>query len=154
MLSARNHERPSAVGYGSVTTPGGRSDYGRTRVSLGANVLVDDPFSKTKRNFMDDLQTQRKRLHYPLAMTKTSSDFGKLMVPASSFAQAQYRPQGNSGSQVLRNNNETPFNGNWTLKRVEPSSLATPAGMRIPKMIDSFEGLPEVKDTVQTRYNP
>ena len=86
VLSARNHERPSAVANGSVTSPSGRSDYGRTRASLGANVLVDDPFSKTKRNFMDDLQTQRKRLHYPLAMTKTSSDFGKLMVPASSFA--------------------------------------------------------------------
>ena len=42
------------------------------------------------------------------------------------------------------------------MQKLEPSSIAAPAGLRIPKQLESFDGLPSVKDNLHksVRYNP
>lgn len=60
--SSAAQERPSAMSITGV-------DFAKTRASLGVNQMVYDP----DHNYLDDLQTQRKRLHYPGNMSKTST---------------------------------------------------------------------------------
>ena len=106
------------------------ADLGKARASLGVNQLVEDP----DYSYLDDLQTQRKRLHYPCTMTKTSSEFSRLVAPATAYTRGFFNPRTNTTSvPPARNNKDTPYNGNWTIKKLEPSSIPTPAGMRIPK---------------------
>lgn len=89
-------------------------------------------------------------------MTRTSNEFGRLYAPATTYTKSFDRPRINVNSLPARNNKDTPFCGNWTLKRLEPSSIVTPAGARFPKQLECFDGLPSVKDSLHksVRYNP
>lgn len=102
---------------------------------MGVNQLV---FNEN-HNYLDDLQTQKKRLggqsyqHYHKVNTMTSNEFGNLNVPATDFT--KYRPL-----------HERPYYGNWTAMQKEEPSNKDPAGQRIPKPaeIGLGEELPKI----------
>mmetsp|Transcript_18688 Transcript_18688/g.28618 ORF Transcript_18688/g.28618 Transcript_18688/m.28618 type:complete len:131 (+) Transcript_18688:1177-1569(+) len=79
----------------------------------GVNSMVYEE----NHNYLRDLQTQQKRKFYP-TMAETSPEFGNLLFPASQYAIGQSRLKQLEALDYQRgaakDNNSTPFHGNWT----------------------------------------
>ena len=101
---------------------------------MGINKLVNN--GDEEHDYMTDLQTQRKRLLYPNTMTRTSNEFGRLVFPGTSYVKKSLMGRNHrtnlSFSKGAYNSKDTPYNGNWSTFKKDPSSIETPAGMRLP----------------------